>query len=91
MQAKFDALLYNEIWTLVLRPKNMKVLGSKWVFRVNKLSIIFVEKHKSRVMAKKFHQIFEFDFKETFNPVVKHIISKSSSPLLSLEVGSSVN
>lgn len=71
MKIEFDALISNNIWTLVPRPINRKVTSSKWVYRVKKFSPIIINKLKSCVIAKGQDQIVGFDFVKTFNLVIK--------------------
>ena len=37
MNEEIEKIEKNKTWTLVLRPKDKKVIGTKWVFR-NKLN-----------------------------------------------------
>ena len=53
MKLELDTLNNNNIWKLVPRPKNIKVLKSRWVYKIkdiDTLSPIF----KSRFIAKGF-------------------------------------
>ena len=53
------------------RPKNVNVIGSKWIFRTKFKEYGSVERHKARLVAQGYSQIEGLDFKETCNPVIK--------------------
>ena len=59
--AEYDSLMKNETWSLVELPKDRKVIGSKWVFKVKSDSEGHVERFKSRLVAKGYDQRYGFD------------------------------
>lgn len=61
----------DETWILIHRLENKKIIGSKWIWRVKKLSSILVGLLKSRIVVKRFDQVYGFDFAEIFNSLVK--------------------
>lgn len=73
MQSYFNAIVMNNTWVLVPAPKDRRVVGSKWVWRVKKLPFGVIDKWKSRVVTKGFDQTPSFDFSETLNPIMKQI------------------
>jgi hypothetical protein len=55
----------------VPRPKDMNVIGTKWVFR-NKLDEDGqVVRNKARLVYKGYAQVEGIDFEETFAPVAR--------------------
>jgi hypothetical protein len=75
MQLELDTLNNNSTWDLVLRPNNIKVLKSRWVYKIkdiNTLNPIF----KSRFMAKGFKQLYGLNYIETYASVIKQIAWK---------------
>ncbi|KAJ0580159.1 putative RNA-directed DNA polymerase [Helianthus annuus] len=71
MSDEFNALTKNNTWTLVPRPHNANVVGSKWIFRTKFKSDGSIERHKARLVAQGFSQIPGLDYSHTFSPVVK--------------------
>ncbi|KAK9058098.1 hypothetical protein SSX86_022938 [Deinandra increscens subsp. villosa] len=71
MEEEMSALRCNGTWTLVPRPNNVNIVGSKWIFRTKYLPDGTVDKHKARLVAQGFTQIPGLDFTHTFSPVVK--------------------
>jgi hypothetical protein len=66
--AQFERI---RVWTLVPRPDNRSIIGTKWVFR-NKLDEHgTVVRNKARLVAQGFKQQEGVDFEETFAPVAR--------------------
>ncbi|GKC49235.1 putative zinc finger, CCHC-type containing protein [Tanacetum coccineum] len=71
MEEEMLALHSNKTWTLIPRPKDSNVVGSKWVFRTKYHSDGAVYRLKARLVAQGFTQIPGLDYSHTFSPVVK--------------------
>ncbi|XP_016709230.1 uncharacterized mitochondrial protein AtMg00820-like [Gossypium hirsutum] len=71
VQVEFDALMANSIWELISLPYGRKVIGCKWLFKVKKNPDGTIALRKARLVAKRCSQVPDYDFKETFIPVVK--------------------
>ncbi|CAN0920957.1 Retrovirus-related Pol polyprotein from transposon RE2 [Linum grandiflorum] len=71
MKTENDALIRNGTWSLVPRPINVNVLGSKWIFRNKFNSDGSLQRHKARLVAQGCSQQESVDFYDTFSPVVK--------------------
>ena len=67
----FGTLIRNYTWDLVPYSPQYNIVGNKWVFKLKLNPNGNVERYKSRLVAKGFHQTPRIDFKETFSPVVK--------------------
>jgi len=72
MQTEYDALMENNTWTLVSRPKDKKVIKSKWVFKVKRHQDGSVDKFKARLVARGDQQHEGTDFNEIFAPVARN-------------------
>jgi transposase InsO family protein len=57
--------------SLVLRPANRNVVGSKWSLRIKRKANGQVDKYKARLLAKGFTQVQGVDYFETFSPTAK--------------------
>ena len=57
------------MWTLVSRPTDQSVVGTRWVFK-NKLNADGkIVRNKDRLITKRYIQKFGIDFEESFTPV----------------------
>ncbi|KAG6526851.1 hypothetical protein ZIOFF_016854 [Zingiber officinale] len=72
MEAELAALDANQTWKVVSVRKSIHTIGCKWIFKVKMNADGTIERHKARLVAKGYSQIKHFDYKETFNPVIKH-------------------
>ncbi|WCJ31588.1 Retrovirus-related Pol polyprotein from transposon RE1 [Euphorbia peplus] len=71
MQEELDQFKRSEVWTLVPRPNNIKVVGTRWVLK-NKLDEFGnVVRNKARLVAQGYSQQEGIDYGETFAPVAR--------------------
>nr|GEU88935.1 retrotransposon protein [Tanacetum cinerariifolium] len=69
MQEELNQFIANDIWELVPQPRNMKIIGTKWVFR-NKLDENgAISQNKARLVAQGYNQQEGIDYDETYAPV----------------------
>ena len=71
MQEELNQFERNEVWTLVPRPKNINIIGTKWVFRNKSDEDGNIVRNKARLVAQVYSQIEGIDFEETFAPVAR--------------------
>ena len=74
MMAMYDELnefKRNNVWTLLYRPFDHPIIGTKWVYR-NKLDEKGnVIRNKARLVAKGYNQEEGIDFDETYAPIAR--------------------
>ena len=71
MKIEIDSLCDHNVWELVEPPKDRKLVGSKWVFKVKRKADGSVERCKARLVAQGCSQREGLDYDETFSPVVR--------------------
>lgn len=73
MTEELQSLDKNQIWELVDKPKQQRVVGCKWIFK-KKIEGAVVDgvRFKARLVVKGFTQKDGIDFNEIFSLVVKH-------------------
>lgn len=57
--------------TLVPRPRNANVIGSKWVHKTKYREDGIIDRLKPHLVAKGYTQVPDIDFDETFSLVIK--------------------
>ncbi|GJR57284.1 retrovirus-related pol polyprotein from transposon TNT 1-94 [Tanacetum coccineum] len=71
MQEELNQFIANDVWELVPQPKNLTIIGTKWVFR-NKLDENgIVSRNKARLVAQGYNQQKGIDYDETYAPVAR--------------------
>ncbi|KAI9191246.1 hypothetical protein LWI28_005814 [Acer negundo] len=73
MQEELNQFERNEVWSLVPRPKDTNVIGTKWVFRNKTEESGMIERNKARLVAKGYTQVDGVDFNETLHRL--HVLS----------------
>ena len=71
MQEELNQFERNRVWDLVERPKDLNVIGTKWVFRNKVDEFGTVIRNKARLVAQGYNQEEGIDFDETFAPVAR--------------------
>ena len=79
MQEEIKAQNNNHTWSVVPIKNKMKVIGNKWVYKINKNADASIAKYKDRLVAKVFDQSYGIDSKETSS-----LVAKMSSPRTAL-------
>lgn len=71
MASEVRSLIENNIWEIIDRPIDKRIIGSRFVLRNKYDSSGAVERRKARVVARGFSQRPGVDFRETFAPVAR--------------------
>ncbi|XP_058004059.1 retrovirus-related Pol polyprotein from transposon TNT 1-94 [Hevea brasiliensis] len=71
MEEELKMIKKNETWTLVPRPVDKQVIGTKWIFKVKLNSDGSINKYKARLVVKGYAQLQGVDYTETFAPVAR--------------------
>ena len=84
LKEEMDSLEKNETWQLVERPKQQKLVGCKWIYKVKEgIPGTEQKRYKARLVSKGYTQKKGMDYTEIYSPVVRHA---SIRVLLSLVV-----
>ncbi|CAM8981642.1 unnamed protein product [Rhodiola kirilowii] len=71
MSEEIESMFNNGTWELVPKPAGVKIIGSKWVFRIkDPNSPTEPPRFKAQLCAKGFTQREGIDYNEIFAPVV---------------------
>ncbi|KAL0285078.1 UNVERIFIED_CONTAM: Retrovirus-related Pol polyprotein from transposon RE2 [Sesamum angustifolium] len=81
MKFEMDSMSSNQVWTLVDRPKGVRPIGCKWVYKRKIGADGEVTTFKARLVAQGYTQRPGVDFEETFLPVA---MAKSIRIMLSI-------
>ena len=69
INVELQQLIRNGTWIEVTRPKNVHLVGSKWVFDLKKNTDGTIARFKARLVAQGFTQKHNVDYDETYAPV----------------------
>lgn len=56
MLEEYDALVWNGTWELVPSDPTQNLVGFKWIFRIKRFLGGFIDRCKTRLLSKEFHQ-----------------------------------
>ena len=71
IESELNSINENKVWTIVKRPHNRTIIGTRWIFKIKRNEHNEPEKYKARLVAKGYNQEPEIDYFDTFSPVVK--------------------
>jgi hypothetical protein len=64
MKDEMNALAKNDTWDLVELPRDRKIVGSKWIYKLNKGVDDKVERYKVRMVEKGYYETEGIDFQD---------------------------
>ncbi len=67
MDEEMATLDTNVTWELVFSPKDDKIIGCKWVYKIKRNANGFLSKYKTTFAAKSYAQTYGIDYEETYN------------------------
>lgn len=70
MEEEIDELEQNQTWELVPKPRDVKPIYCKWVYKIKTHSDGLIERYKARLVAQGFSQQYGLDYDETFFSLV---------------------
>lgn len=73
MKSELRSLTEKGVYVIVIRTSDMKVLPSRWVFKVKELSDGTIDKFKARFVGKGFCQEYLVHYFETYAPVARAV------------------
>ncbi|XP_019185052.1 PREDICTED: uncharacterized protein LOC109180022 [Ipomoea nil] len=71
MQEELGQFERNKVWSLIPKPDNVNVVGTKWIFRNKTDADGNIARNKARLVAQGYSQIEGIDYDETFAPVAR--------------------
>jgi hypothetical protein len=71
MHEELHQFTRNDVWTLVPRPVEHNIIGTKWIFKNKTHEHGTVVRNKVHLVAQGYTQIEAVDFDETFAPVAR--------------------
>ena len=54
MIKRYQSIMKNDVWEIVLRPKNKFGVNSKWVYKINHATDVNIKKYKEMFVARGF-------------------------------------
>jgi len=71
MDCELSTLKQAGMWETVLHPKDKNVIDCKWVYQTKYKLDGAIDKHKVRLVARGFTQVYRVDYLKTYSPVAK--------------------
>lgn len=72
MVEEYNSIMTNDVWEVVLRPKDQTIVGSRWIYKIKYTENGSVDKYKARLVEKGYAQKEWIDYEETFTPVARY-------------------
>ena len=72
MIEEYQSIINNDVWDVVMAPKEKLVVISKWIYKTNHSAYLSIEKYKARFVACGFSKKEGIDYEETFSLVARY-------------------
>lgn len=72
-QEELNQFERNNVWTLVLKPHNKLVIGTRWVFKNNLNEDGNVTRNKARLVSERYNQHKCIDYIQAFAPITRFL------------------
>uniref|UniRef100_A0AAV1TE31 Polyprotein n=1 Tax=Peronospora matthiolae TaxID=2874970 RepID=A0AAV1TE31_9STRA len=76
MCTEIEALEHNDTWEVIQKPRDSKLLHSKWVYKLKVHADGSIERFKARLVARGDEQVYGVDYTYTFSAVMEMISGK---------------
>ena len=76
MLTEIEALEHNDTWEVVQKPRDAKLLYSKWVYKLKIHADGTIESYKARLVARGDEQVYGVDYRYTSSAVMEMISGK---------------
>ena len=77
MVEEYQSIIKNDVWKVVLRPKDKSVVSSKWIFKTKPSIDGSIEKYKEIFVARGFSQKEGIDYEENFALVARYTLIRT--------------
>jgi len=71
INSDMESIMQNQTWVLVNLPPGSKPIGCKWIFKKKLKVNNTIDKYKTRLVAKGYHQKEGKDFFDTYSPITR--------------------
>ena len=71
MDSEYNSLIENRVWDIMTRPKECKVVQTRWLYKIKQTSDGRIEHFKARLVTKGYTQSYDLDYYETYSLVFK--------------------
>ena len=81
MDEELKSLKENDVWDVIPKPVETKIVASRWVYEVKQNAQGEVERYKAQLVANRFSHIHGQDYYEIVTPLVRYDSRRLLLPL----------
>jgi hypothetical protein len=71
IKKEINSIIKNNTWKLTTLPKGHNAIGVKWIFKIKRNAEEEIEKHKARLIVKRYKQQYGVDYEDVFALVAR--------------------